>query len=253
MTIPTDVSLQCGKMRLFPFDTTFSVYTSRIDRIRANTLMRRLSLTKAISDTPFCSQDDFRANLMHADLLEKCIEYQQMWNDTKTTATFQFLFPPGEVCDFERFLRSSRVFLDRTDPHWQILERTRILVELLKEYTRRQEDRRRQYSTSMRLSTPPENANLALDVATFNMFNRGDGSQTDMCCICHECTATDTTLTVFCGHSFHEECIKPWFRKQSSCPECRAQFETCSIKYNIQFADQITRKTHRGVKRKEPT
>lgn len=28
-----------------------------------------------------------------------------------------------------------------------------------------------------------------------------------------------------CGHSFHEECIKPWVKKNKTCPICRKQWK----------------------------
>lgn len=40
------------------------------------------------------------------------------------------------------------------------------------------------------------------------------------CSICQN-TTDGTFHTLDCGHSFHIECIMPWFRTQGTCPMCR--------------------------------
>ncbi|XP_071111299.1 E3 ubiquitin-protein ligase TTC3-like [Haliotis cracherodii] len=41
------------------------------------------------------------------------------------------------------------------------------------------------------------------------------------CAICHEELENQETRDLDCGHTFHVECIRTWFKEQSTCPNCR--------------------------------
>lgn len=44
----------------------------------------------------------------------------------------------------------------------------------------------------------------------------------DGCIICQsDYQAGDRCMHLACGHSFHAECIKPWIRRNRTCPLCR--------------------------------
>lgn len=45
--------------------------------------------------------------------------------------------------------------------------------------------------------------------------------EVDPCIICHEELNKDSASMLDCGHSFHTECVRKWFREQSTCPTCR--------------------------------
>ncbi|NBO72495.1 MAG: hypothetical protein EBU66_18855 [Bacteroidetes bacterium] len=43
------------------------------------------------------------------------------------------------------------------------------------------------------------------------------------CSICHDnMIVHQTVVDLECNHSFHEQCILNWFRRQNTCPNCRA-------------------------------
>jgi hypothetical protein len=42
-----------------------------------------------------------------------------------------------------------------------------------------------------------------------------------MCVICHEELASQKTSRLDCGHIYHMECVRKWFKEQSTCPTCR--------------------------------
>lgn len=44
---------------------------------------------------------------------------------------------------------------------------------------------------------------------------------TDECTICFENVNKNTGGQIDCGHSFHNDCLRPWIRKNGSCPNCR--------------------------------
>ena len=48
------------------------------------------------------------------------------------------------------------------------------------------------------------------------------------CPICLEDLATDPTVVLECGHSYHGVCAALWFRKNPSCPVCRSLPESDS-------------------------
>jgi hypothetical protein len=41
------------------------------------------------------------------------------------------------------------------------------------------------------------------------------------CCVCMEDLAAQDLVRLPCSHSFHRECIVPWFYKAATCPMCR--------------------------------
>ncbi|XP_067350334.1 E3 ubiquitin-protein ligase TTC3 isoform X1 [Channa argus] len=43
----------------------------------------------------------------------------------------------------------------------------------------------------------------------------------DPCIICHDDMSPDDICVLECRHSFHKECIRSWFKEQSTCPTCR--------------------------------
>ena len=47
-------------------------------------------------------------------------------------------------------------------------------------------------------------------------------SDTNMCAICIKHYKTgDKVFFLPCSHNFHIECIMPWFKTHSVCPNCR--------------------------------
>ncbi|XP_063752092.1 E3 ubiquitin-protein ligase TTC3 isoform X2 [Eleginops maclovinus] len=43
----------------------------------------------------------------------------------------------------------------------------------------------------------------------------------DPCIICHDDMSPDDICVLECRHSFHNRCIRPWLKEQSTCPTCR--------------------------------
>ncbi|XP_025101928.1 E3 ubiquitin-protein ligase TTC3-like isoform X3 [Pomacea canaliculata] len=43
----------------------------------------------------------------------------------------------------------------------------------------------------------------------------------DPCAICHEELSSAPITTLDCRHQFHDECIRKWFKEQTTCPNCR--------------------------------
>jgi len=59
----------------------------------------------------------------------------------------------------------------------------------------------------------------------------------DACAICQEpCrgheseTDSSSTWCLPCNHSFHADCIRPWFVRHATCPNCRTEVSLDSIK-----------------------
>jgi hypothetical protein len=57
----------------------------------------------------------------------------------------------------------------------------------------------------------------------------------EVCTICREPLSCDSIYakekgtfsnykTGYCGHTFHEECINPWFKINNNCPICAQKF-----------------------------
>ncbi|XP_076438355.1 uncharacterized protein LOC143277431 isoform X2 [Babylonia areolata] len=44
----------------------------------------------------------------------------------------------------------------------------------------------------------------------------------DPCLICTDELSTAPTLVLDCGHRFHDQCIREWFKQQTTCPKCRS-------------------------------
>ncbi|KAL0209779.1 hypothetical protein P9112_009863 [Eukaryota sp. TZLM1-RC] len=58
------------------------------------------------------------------------------------------------------------------------------------------------------------------------------------CSICHETMHEPCSLT--CGHSFClNKCLRPWFEKSQTCPECRHPAERKSLHVNISLREAI--------------
>jgi len=50
----------------------------------------------------------------------------------------------------------------------------------------------------------------------------------------------ETFFETNCKHTFHDNCIKPWFEKSSECPNCREKlFEINSINERINYSYRI--------------
>jgi len=58
-------------------------------------------------------------------------------------------------------------------------------------------------------------------VNDFGSQDNEELDEDDMCVICHEELASQKTSTLDCGHTYHIECIRKWFKEQSTCPTCR--------------------------------
>lgn len=57
-----------------------------------------------------------------------------------------------------------------------------------------------------------------------------DGSQCPVCLMeFEECPECDQTLTMPCGHVFHEQCLTKWLRSHNTCPVCRHTIEPTSV------------------------
>ncbi|XP_033757927.1 E3 ubiquitin-protein ligase DZIP3-like [Pecten maximus] len=75
--------------------------------------------------------------------------------------------------------------------------------------------------------TPPKPIAPPPGLATNWAFQASDGTNEvfeedeDPCVICHEEMTPTTTRTLDCSHRFHDECIRKWFKEQSTCPNCR--------------------------------
>jgi hypothetical protein len=49
------------------------------------------------------------------------------------------------------------------------------------------------------------------------------------CCVCMEDLAARDTARLPCSHSFHRQCIVPWFYKAAKCPLCRHDISHCLV------------------------
>jgi hypothetical protein len=59
-------------------------------------------------------------------------------------------------------------------------------------------------------------------VSLSELFKPFHGSNEELCSICHDDHDSTTLTAQVCGHSFHENCIKPWLDRHLSCPLCRS-------------------------------
>ena len=48
-----------------------------------------------------------------------------------------------------------------------------------------------------------------------------EGREPPNCAVCLEACQPGKTRRLPCGHDYHEDCIKPWFRTNHRCPTCR--------------------------------
>ena len=44
---------------------------------------------------------------------------------------------------------------------------------------------------------------------------------TDQCSICFDDVRKESGGQIFCGHSFHNECLRSWLKRRNTCPICR--------------------------------
>lgn len=50
----------------------------------------------------------------------------------------------------------------------------------------------------------------------------GEIKDDEKCPVClFEIDIDKNLYTTRCGHKYHRECLKPWFKKNDSCPSCR--------------------------------
>ncbi|XP_060074001.1 E3 ubiquitin-protein ligase TTC3-like isoform X2 [Ylistrum balloti] len=100
------------------------------------------------------------------------------------------------------------------------------IVELIQTYEQRQQQNTSSQASSQR-PTPPKPIAPPPGLATSWAFSASDGANEvfeedeDPCVICHEEMTPTTTRTLDCSHRFHDECIRKWFKEQSTCPNCR--------------------------------
>ncbi|XP_074070541.1 E3 ubiquitin-protein ligase DZIP3 [Macrotis lagotis] len=47
------------------------------------------------------------------------------------------------------------------------------------------------------------------------------GDEEELCVICHDNLTPENLFVLACAHKFHSQCIKPWLKKQGTCPTCR--------------------------------
>jgi hypothetical protein len=71
------------------------------------------------------------------------------------------------------------------------------------------------------------------------------------CSVCFEKTTTGGVCTLSCGHSFHNNCIGPWFEQDHRCPYCRTCVRRPRIKFtfNSEIVNQDTINTVRAMAR----
>lgn len=54
------------------------------------------------------------------------------------------------------------------------------------------------------------------------IFYKNESEKDFSCIIClKDYENLDTLLMTPCGHEYHYECIKDWFRKKNKCPICK--------------------------------
>ncbi|XP_043847065.1 E3 ubiquitin-protein ligase DZIP3 [Dromiciops gliroides] len=73
------------------------------------------------------------------------------------------------------------------------------------------------------IDQPPRSAwrplNPQVPVAWEGTKNLGDDEEP--CVICHDNLTPDNLCVLACAHKFHSQCIKPWLKRQGTCPTCR--------------------------------
>jgi hypothetical protein len=79
--------------------------------------------------------------------------------------------------------------------------------------------------------------------STTTIVNMGHFSRPEdtTCAICHETRGGGTWGIVPCDHAFHRKCILSWFKRHSTCPVCRAVFDTNDDLYNTRHAGHIVK------------
>jgi hypothetical protein len=60
-----------------------------------------------------------------------------------------------------------------------------------------------------------------IDNATYTMILQSNSQ--DNCAICQDPMEGQQEIRIidYCGHSFHKNCIDPWFNENVRCPTCR--------------------------------
>ena len=57
-----------------------------------------------------------------------------------------------------------------------------------------------------------------------------DTADADTCAVCYDCfNPGDEVVSLPCSHRYHAACIKPWLRRATSCPTCRAMVTRNSV------------------------
>jgi len=69
----------------------------------------------------------------------------------------------------------------------------------------------------------------------------------DTCSICREelDAHSGSTFSLPCGHVFHESCVKPWFMRHHTCPNCRADITLEAIDAAVTTQAHSTVQVHR--------
>lgn len=52
---------------------------------------------------------------------------------------------------------------------------------------------------------------------------------TDQCSICFDDVEKESGGQISCGHSFHNECLRPWLKHHNTCPNCRE--DVCLLEF----------------------
>jgi len=70
---------------------------------------------------------------------------------------------------------------------------------------------------------------------TFCRFHLNESSLSNQ-----EKCVDSTVVTGFCGHSFHNDCMKLWIKQSNFCPLCSEKWEYLPINYEKTILDEST-------------
>ena len=80
----------------------------------------------------------------------------------------------------------------------------------------------------IRIINKKYNAQIAIDQNTntielpYQTYNTTTQYQPEQCIICiSDFKPNEQLSTLECGHSYHHECIKEWYKKNQACPICK--------------------------------